>query len=256
MTNLDNPASRLYALMNEFYQLGHARQGVSALAIWQEILKANQFEIFRKIGEIENLVADVEKCIKNDNQIINKDRYTSWIPSVRQTLIPPHILGDSRSIATGYYTPGTPHMLVLEFCCEALAKSFGENPTTSEEISDLRSGVDSLVNEINEKITDAKTKNFFLDLLASLEHGIRNFQIRGSLGLDESLSVALGKLLRHKLELDIAVEKDTTGVIKRIMSFFKSTAEFADKAKKVNDGIALVTTAYDLITSNIPSSGS
>lgn len=251
----ENPAKRLYDLIQDFCQKANGNPNVAALSIWQQVFNVGERDIFAKLTELGELVSDTANRLKSDPQVIKKERYLSWVEPVRATLMPGQIMSAASASVKTCYRADTSHMFMLDICSEALSKSHPENKITDIEISELCKSLDSLISEINQQVEDPNTRSFLLDLLASVEHGLRNFQIRGPVGLDDSLSLALGKLSRYKTVLDSCAKTDKTGMVGKAMAFIKGTADLADKAKKINDGATLLGTAYEQITSSVTSIG-
>lgn len=247
----ENPAQRLYDVISDFNTTRHKQPNVSSLVIWQTVWNVGDDTIFARILDLAALISDVEKCIKYDPQVFNKTRYLSWVQPFKQTLHPNLLIQGHGAVGATYQTEGI-YMHALEFCCEALSKSCSENTIPPEKISDLRGQIDSLFTEISDHVSDAKTKAFLLDLLVSVEFGLRTFQVRGPVGIEEALDLALGKLLRRKTELDSHQKSDSGGVLKKLLSFLKTTGEVVDSSKKLADGISLATSTYEQIISALP----
>lgn len=248
----ENPAQRLYDAISDFNTVRHKHPNVGALAIWQVVWSVGDGEIFARILDLSALIADVEKCIKFDPQVSNKTRYLSWVQPFKQTLHPNMLMQGHGAVASTYNAEGI-YMHALEFCCEALSKSCAENSIPQEKVSELQSQLNSLFSEVSNEVSDAKTRAFLLDLLASVEFGLRTFQIRGPLGIEEALDLALGKLLRHKAEFDFQQKNESSGIFKKFLSFLKTTGEVVDSSKKIADGLTLAASTYDQVISTLPS---
>ena len=247
----ENPAKRLYDLIATFRTKGSKNPNVASIEVWKAVWNIDENNIFQKIIDLNTLITEIEKKLKCDPQVINKERHLSWVQPIRNTLNPTALMAASSNVVAGSYHPESIHMVTLEFCSEALSKSSGENKISDEEISTLLSDLDALIKDINNQIGDQTTRSLLLDLLASVEHGLRAFQIRGPGGIDESLNLALGKLHRYKAVLEENSKKEPTGILKRVVTFLQGTATVVDNAKKVTDGIALAHNAYEQLSSSL-----
>lgn len=225
-----NPALQLLRTLDEFRL--EAPNSNRAIDAWIKILKGDQSTIISQICELNKLIDQVVKLISNDPNVINKSRHLEWVSNCRSALMFDALFVGAASIANGALNPSHRAMSSLDFCVEALSKSAHENEIDSSVLSQLSIDAHQLLVEILNEIEDPKLKVFLSELMQCFIFGIHNYQIRGSEGLDESISLVLGKVLRDKpLLANSGAQKKNT--FQKFWSYITTLTKTVNEAKNV-----------------------
>ena len=137
-----NPASRLHALLKDVVS-GDPKKRM--LDVWVEVLGVtdrHDVEVARRLVLLNEMLDDAENIIKL-NPKLNHGVYLSCFPQIRTVFSPLHLQSTREALAIPHLTAEV--MARLEFCSEALRDDWSELDLTPDELSELSTELNTLI---------------------------------------------------------------------------------------------------------------
>ena len=200
-TSEGNPAYRLNRVLSEAARQDTGKTTKVAWATVFGVRPDDTMAIFHCLILLSNLVAEVESRI-GEMEHINHGFYLQNFPKIKQAL-------SHTNLDAGW---GEPRRFLDEatlrdvaFCGERLKEQFGDAEVSQDDLKDLLSSLENLIEEVKGSRIDAELKSALSRLLAVLDRAIREYRFTGASGLRAALSRALGELFLSWLKSE---EKD------------------------------------------------
>lgn len=192
MVRNDNPAGRLYKILNEARNTGD----MPTIEMWAKVLDATDGsspEVFSRIAQLQELVEDVKTKIYNIEGI-NKDLYLSPFPKVEEIVKNPS-LGHSWNTFKPTLTELV--MFGLAHCAELLSR-YNQQPIEQSELVALKKDIETLSDKIGMSDINVELKTVILDQLEIIRRAIAEYKIRGAEGIRDGLATCYGKLIQNE----------------------------------------------------------
>jgi hypothetical protein len=163
---------------------------------------------------------------------LNKPRHLEWVSGCKLALSIDNLYVGAKHTADNFVNPNQRGMASLDFCIEALSKSASEKVIEADVLNNLRELADELLQDVLKNVEEADLRTFLADLLQCFTYGIKNYQIRGSYGLDETISLVLGRLVRENQRYTVATS-NTKNKFQQIWNFLLKLTKTVNDVKNM-----------------------
>ncbi len=212
----NNPAEQLLAILKNFNEIAPHNRGAPLLKTWGKVLGAGELDFSERFAQLQFLVEDIKRLIEADDGILKKDRYLAWYPLFSSFLSTAHLLNGTEQIA-GHFEPNRTIFHTLEFCSEALSKSFGTDNIAEEDLNEISQLVDELYATAKDELKDPALKTVIMELVEGIRQALRQYEIRGSQGIQEALERLAGSIIFHQSQFKQHSTPQTTSKVKAIL---------------------------------------
>lgn len=233
MTIESNPASRLHSLLAALLKGDPKERVLDAYARILEVTERHDVEVPRRLVLLNDLLDEVEQSIKL-NPSLNHKIYLSCLPQVRTVFSPLHIKLSRDGLIIPQLTPEV--MARLEFCAEALQQGWSELDLSSDDLQDISSDLNALVESVATSSIDVRLRKSLLEALEGVRLSISLYRIYGAKALKKNLQGLFGLVFTERSELkkDAATNAD---VIDRLGNLMDKIDSAAAKALKINKAL-------------------
>jgi hypothetical protein len=190
MVKLDNPAGRLYAILDEARKHPKNERAFDA---WKRVLEVDDdFDVYRGIFHVRELVQEVKNLV--DRLEVNKPLYLSRFERIERA-VPGRNLETSWQGCADLLDEAT--MLSLAHLAELLSGHVAEQPIEKEELKGLEQDLDALFDKVDEGNLSPQLKEIILRQIEALLRSIREYRIRGAEGMKEALVHSYGTIIMN-----------------------------------------------------------
>lgn len=206
-----NAAGRLHKYLATAVQGGQSGEQIKT--VWARTFNLEQADaipIFRFLSHLMDLTDEVELRIKNIDDV-NSDLMLRYLDSVREGLSCTNL-----ELPWGHCRQNlTDKALVdLEYCADAITRSYIENPLEESELKTIKDDIDGLFEDLKTSTLDRDLRLLLLDLTEELRRAVAEYEIRGASGLRRALARSVGELILRWKTLE--KEKDSSEMQKLI----------------------------------------
>lgn len=194
--NETNSAKKLYDIFKDL----SLRDGKTHTnEVWSQLLGAdvnNIDDIVDKIVQVLNLTNDLKEDI-NSLEIDDdeKSNYLSAVDKIQLFMVRNDLYGNTVANLNipSYFTAET--LSIISGCGTLIkATSRGFNDIHVDEISSLNEELSELIKKTLTLDIDNGTKNFIVRKIRDIQNILKNYQVRGSSGLDKVIKKSLGDI--------------------------------------------------------------
>jgi transcriptional regulator len=228
-----NPASRLHALLKDVIA-GDPKKRM--LEVWVEVLGVNDrqdVEVARRLVLLNEMLDDAESTIKL-NPKLNHSIYLSCFPQIRTVFSPLHLQTAREGIAIPHLTAEV--MARLEFCSEALRDDCSEVDLTPDELADLSTDLNALIESVATSGIATALRKALLEALESARIAISLYRVYGAKGLRKNLQGLFGFVYTERAALKTESGKNSD-VLERLGKWIEKIDSVSSKALKVHKAL-------------------
>jgi hypothetical protein len=245
-----NPASRLLTLLTALLQGDPSERVLDAWARVLEVTERHDVEVPRCLVLLNDLLDEAEQLIRL-NPDLNHKIYLSCFPQVRTVFSPMHIQSSRQSLISPHLTPDV--MARLEFCAEALKKSWSEVEITLDDLQVISNDLNDLIEAIAASSFDVRLRKALLEALEGVRLSISQYRIYGAKGLKKNLQGVLGLVFTEREELKKDA-KSNAEIIDRLGKFIDKIDSVSANALKVHKALTKpIRFLIGLVTDSAPS---
>jgi hypothetical protein len=208
MVKEDNPAGRLYAILNK--AVGYA-DGDSTARVWSEVLgveSTNTVEFLHKLQQLHELFAETRQRLEAISAI-NRALFLQHFPRIESALTVTNLTA-SWGHFKNHLDPAT--MTSLAFCAEELSNRTSEHLLDKDELASLQAEVDSLRETVlKSESLDKGLRDLIVEQLESIRRAILDYRIRGVVSLQKAYEAAAVEVVVNREDFQKA--KGTPEVI-------------------------------------------
>lgn len=229
-----NPASRLHALLKDVVS-GDPKKRM--LDVWVEVLGVtdrHDVEVSRRLVLLNEMLDDAENIIKL-NPKLNHGVYLSCFPQIRIVFSPLHLQNTREGLAIPHLTAEV--MARLEFCSEALHDNWSELDLTPDELSELSTELNTLIEGVAASAIAPALRKALLEALESARIAISLYRVYGAKGLRKNLQSLLGFVYTERTTLKQESIKNAD-VLERLGKWIEKIDSVSSKALKVHKALA------------------
>jgi len=193
MAELDNPAGRLYEVLN---QVRRRADNVSIASVWAgyfNISLKDTTAIYIHLVELMNLVDRAKKSVQQ-LQDVDHAIYLKPFENIEQALNYAN-LSEYWEQVKRYLDDTT--MLALKFCSDALSVRMGEKVISDEDLSKLQMEVETLLDKVLSANLPQELTAVLTQKLEDIRQAILAYRITGNEGLRRALESSLGAIFLH-----------------------------------------------------------
>ena len=201
MTELENPAKRLYALLSNAKNQNIKK---STGEIWATVLgiePANRGELLVGIADVIHLVDNVKRSISNlddTNHELLLERYGN-VEKVFTNLN----FGQVWEHNQKFLDETT--MYSLRVCSDVLSKGIGSKEVSGEELKKIQNEVEELLSAILSSSFDSELKSVLVENLEAIRKSIIGYRINGVDGMRQALEKSIGaSFINQKLREELS----------------------------------------------------
>lgn len=188
MNHLDNPAGRLFLILQKAKKINDQ---VKTKEAWAEIFgveNENRAEILRKLGEVNQIPATIrEKIYSLDN--VNHELALKRLGKVETALskINFNAIWKNFKDAIDEAT-----MLSIEYCSDILSRNFKKKVLEKNDLENVQKRVQEFKKELSEIEIDLELHRFIYEKLSEIERAIFDYELTGSAAIKKEVESALG----------------------------------------------------------------
>jgi len=236
MAKLNNPASRLHALLSNAKIGGEKYRGKPATEGWAMLLNVpteNQPLMLKRLGGVMELPLAIKTRIENLPDVDHK-LFLRWLPKVEEAFRANHLAGGFHGFIDKI---DETTLYGIEHCAALLSNRDPEAEIASEELEAIRLQVEEMINEMKDAEIDQALKNFLLRHLFAIRNAIDEYQVFGSKPLVTAFGEAIAAVYT---EPQTAFKSASTPIGER---FWKCVVKLqtlltvGDKVLKITEGV-------------------
>ncbi len=227
MTELQNPAQRLYDLLNTAKQQNGRNQFGE---IWRAVLElknSHQGELLIGIADVIQLIETTKSSIiqlEGINHSILLEKFGN-IETVFKDLNLTRAWEDQQR----YLDETT--MYSLRMCSDALSRRIGYKEIPKEEIDKLRADVEKLLNNILKSDLNSELKSILIENLETIRRALIGFRINGIDGLRQALEKNIGSVyVNEKLREEIKKAEPDNELIQKFRNILGALAKLVTES--------------------------
>lgn len=237
MAKLDNPAGRLYEVLNKVRKRS---DDVSIATVWAGYFNVSLKDttaIYVHLVELMNLVDRARRDIQQ-LQDVDHDIYLQPFENIEQALNYANLSEYWRQVKQ--YLDDTT-MLALKFCSDALSIRIGEKIISDEQLTELQTKVESLLNEVLESTLLEELKDVLIQKLEEIRQAILAYRIMGREGLRRALESSLGAMFLYREDIQEVQDEKQKRTLRDVLEFMAHLSEILGFALQAAQLTGLVT---------------
>ena len=232
MAKLDNPAGRLYEILNAARSKPSSHQIRGAWAEVFDVKPTDMRSIYALLVELMDLVDRAKKSVQQLPGV-NHDLYLRWIPNVEHVLTYSQL---SVKWAELQRNLDDTTMNQLEFCSELLSRRTGEKVISDEDLSKLQMEVETLLDKVLSANLPEELKDVLIEKLEEIRQAILAYRVRGNEGLRRALGSSLGAMFLYREHIEEIQDDKQKTTLFQVVQFIANLAEilgFATQAAQL-----------------------
>jgi hypothetical protein len=234
MVERDNPAGRLWHILNEAKQKGPDKK---VRNVWAEIFDLNpeaDSQILEKTSLLIGLLIEVKRSIENAKDL-NQDLYLERLPRIEEAFLSVRLTDQWKAFDNRL--DGTT-MLSLKHCSDALSNRSSEAVIEEDELRELRSDVQALIDRIlDDSELDPELRRILLDHLEIIRRAIINYKVHGSDGLQEAIKTATGAVYLNRELFEAEKDSDSVSLFWKIIVRIGTLTALVNDANQLAPGV-------------------
>lgn len=233
MSPESNPASRLHELLKNLLP-GNPTERM--LNVWMGafgISDRHDVEVARRLVLTNEMLDNAESTIKL-NPKSNHGIYLSCFREIRMVFSPLNLGSSREQVVTRYLTPEV--MARLEFCSEALRDEWSELDLTPDELQDLSTELNTLIENVAASGIGSALRKALLEALESARIAISLYRVYGAKGLRKNLQSLFGFVYTERAALK-QESKTNADVLERLGKWIDKIDTVSSKALKVQKAL-------------------
>ncbi len=202
MEDQNNPVRRLHKLLLEV-RSNARRQSAPAVDAWMPALRvSDRTEYMRALKDVADLLDACEHAIRQNPQL-DTNRYLTLLNNIRLPLLERGFFGTCAELISAI----NPELLErLEFAADAVPMS--ENVVADEEIQDLITQVNALMQEIAASELDAELSVYLVNGAKAIHSALVHYEVFGNKGLQSAFFSQLGIIVALRDDIQAPSVKD------------------------------------------------
>ena len=232
MITKDNPAGRLYDILDQFRHM-QAHNKISTKSVWADVFgedKENVGDLFHRLAQLHEMVAETKQNLTKIKGL-DLPRYLTGFPNIEKVLSVTNLDEAWHESRDGL---DDITMSLLAFCSDALSKENSEPSVDENEVAELQSEVESLIEkvELSESLDDG-FKDVLLEQLKLIRRAILDYRIRGVASLRKAYQSTVVITVANRKEFEEAQDKDVIGGFVKILSRLSQMAALVPAGQKL-----------------------
>ena len=220
MSKLDNPAGRLYEILNEARSMPGTHRVGGAWADAFGVEPTDIRQIYALLLELMDLVDRAKKSVQQLD--VDHDLYLRWVPNVEHVLIYSQ-LGAKWAQLQPQLDDTT--MNQLEFCSELLSRRTSEKVISDEDLSKLQMEVETLLDKVLSANLPEELKDVLIEKLEQIRQAILAYRVRGNEGLRRALGSSLGAMFLYREHIEEIQDDKQKTTVSQVVQFIANLAE-------------------------------
>jgi len=192
---LNNPAARLFALINSISQL---KQGMNLMTAWGIVLNVsrpgpdNSFVFLRRYGKVLALPKRAREALLNVRPELSRDLYFRWIPKLEAALLGPGLTADVSGFNSTFDKSALDN---LEFCADLLSRQCPEKTIENQALAKIVKEAQQLRQDTVGAEIDEGLRSYILDGLDDITSAIEDYDLEGIASVERGVERAFGRIL-------------------------------------------------------------
>lgn len=245
----DNPAGRVYLVLRDA-----PSPTLSKLLIrdaWARLLNiessSNTVEIYRQLGLLTSELDRAERLLRETPHF--DEAYIEDFPALRKGLAPQNLGVTWDHVQTSLH-PGT--LKGLKLAALQLSHTYSQGRIKDDEYEEIKKAVDEAFNYVVASEIDYELRVVLLDLLETIRRALADYRIRGTAGLREATSKAVGEIILGWQQTEGTEDRDAIQQTLKAFVVVDTILSRAMKYKPVLEGIylKLLPHASDILSLN------
>jgi hypothetical protein len=221
MAKLDNPAGRLYEVLNQVRR----RTGNASIAeVWAgyfNISLKDTTAIYIHLVELMNLVDRAKKSVQQ-LQGVDHAIYLEPFKNIELALNYPNLSHQWGQVKS--HLDNTT-MLALKFCSDALSVRMGEKVISDEDLSKLQMEVETLLDKVLNANLPQDLAAVLTQKLEDIRQAILAYRITGNEGLRRAVESGFGAIWLHREEIQELQDEKQKETLLDILGFMAHLAQ-------------------------------
>lgn len=200
-----NQAKHLYEILIQAQRL----KDITLIEVWATVFnvdKSNQEEVYKRVIKLINLIDNIQKAIKYDNDITDKELYLAPFIRIKQVIIT-HLNNQNAKwdqIKNQFIIP----IEQLKYSVNHFENKNTKFDLAKEDLENLENEVDKLLDWIKKANLEEDLRNMCFVYLGAIRESIELYDISGVEGLEQAFNALLGKVLIYNIKHKNQKEED------------------------------------------------
>ena len=230
----NNPAGRLYDILSSVRKQNPKEKSRIAWANVFEIDPNDNSLLLKMLSDVIDLVHETKSSIIILNDI-NHELYLEPFDKIENFVSRIQFLESAWENWRNNIDDVT--LVRLQFIDDKLSRTIGYTKIPNDDIIDLRTQIDKLINDATDSSLPHELKNLLLRNLDAVRYALLSYSIRGIGRLHEEMERSIGSVLLHKEEIKSVNEKPNEG---------KLWKRFWELIQKINSIVTLAKNSKDI----------
>lgn len=192
-------------------------------------------KILEKTAHLIGLLVKVKRGIESAEGL-NRDLYLERLPRIEEAFLSVRLTDQWKSFDNRL---DSTTMLSLKHCSDALSNLSPGVVIEEGELQEIRSDVESLIDQILENIKlNAELQEVLLSHLKIIRRAIINYKIHGSDGLQEAIETATGAIYLNRDLFEEEKDNDTVNWYWRIIVRIGTLVALVNDASQLAPGVS------------------
>ena len=235
MAKLDNPARRLYEVLNRARALGPMIATNEVLAGALQINPRDTKVLLTAIVDLIDLTDTAKKRLQQLD--IDQDLYLDPFKNIDR-LFTGLNLGTNWEAYRSLLDDNT--MLALQFCADTLSREMSETVIGEEELTELQTKVESLLEEVLGSTLPEELKDVLVQKLEDIRLAILLYRVKGTEGLRRALESGLGAIFLYGGHIEEIQDEKQKRTLHDVLEFMAHLAQIAGVGLQVAQLTGLV----------------
>lgn len=235
MIDETNPAGRLYKVL---VAIKATHDHTKAINAWAQVIgcEAKEVEVTRAVVDLYLLSEEVQTLISMIPEI-NAELYLASFIQLSKAFFPLNLHNNIQHTKAKLTEES---LTRLQFCADALGKSYAEDSIDEESLNQIIELTNMLYEQIRLSTMPDKLKLALLEELEKIKRSIVVYSIKGAKGLKESLQSLLGMVVTNQEELKKIEDKGILQNVGELIEKIDSISSVALKVKSISQKIGLL----------------
>ncbi len=243
MAPADNPAGRLFHLLQDFMKAGR-RNGVSIRQAWSKTFGLDPADVtstFQHIAEVQKLVRDTRQTLETEADA-SHGPFLQHFSKIESFVAQTNLDANSNSLISNYLQDIV--MRDLEFASHHLSKTSGEEVIEEDAIASFLEDINTAARKLYSSDLEPALRIVLLDLLEAMRHAVAQYRIHGAEAFRKALILCIGEigLVKEEFERNKDKEevKDFGVAMGKLMGLAKHANTLSTLALNVHKIVALL----------------
>jgi hypothetical protein len=221
MAKLDNPAGRLYEVLNAARSMPATHRVGGA---WAEVFDVEPTDIRSIYALLVELMDLADRAKKSVQQLpdVDHDLYLRWVPNVERVLTHSQLAVKWAELQS-HLDKLT--MNQLEYCSDLLSQRMGEKVISDEDLSKLQMEVETLLEKVLNANLPQELTAVLTQKLEDIRQAILAYRVTGNEGLRQAVESGFGAIVLYREHIQGIQDEEQKTTLHDVLEFMAHLAQ-------------------------------